>query len=211
MTGFAVTGPRARASLDHATSGGPEAKKAGISTAGKWTSFFAGTLLLASLGACSWGDPDTVYPESDNRRATGNSYESSYEKYGSVFGEGGANVLGDDSGNGASGSGIDVNSYLWRASLDTISFMPLASADPFGGVIITDWYSPPETQSERFKVNVYIFGRELRADGVRAAVFRQNQQLDGSWTDAEVDQQTVTDLENAILARARQLRIASLQ
>jgi len=78
-------------------------------------------------------------------------------------------------------------------------------------VIITDWYSPPETQSERFKVNVYIFGRELRADGVRAAVFRQNQQLDGSWIDAQVDQQTVTDLENAILARARQLRIASVQ
>lgn len=211
MTGFAVTGPRARASLDHATSGGPEAKKAGISTAGKWTSFFAGTLLLASLGACSWGDPDTVYPESDNRRATGNSYESSYEKYGSVFGEGGANVLGDDNGNGASGSGIDVNSYLWRASLDTISFMPLASADPFGGVIITDWYSPPESGSERFKVTVYILGRDLRADGVRASVFRQVHNGNGAWADAKVEDSTAVDLENAILTRARQLRVAGLQ
>ena len=208
-----MIGPKARASVDHSALGGSRTRTTSRTSIAKWTSILAGTVLLASVGACSWGDPDTVYPESgrDNRRATGNSYVSPYEKYGSVFGESGANVLGDESGNGASGTGIDVNSYLWRASLDTISFMPLASADPFGGVIITDWYSPPETQSERFKVNVYIFGRELRADGVRAAVFRQNQQLDGSWADAEVDQQTVTDLENAILARARQLRIASLQ
>ena len=206
-----MIGPRAHVPVDHAVLAGHRTTTSAPRRAGKWTSILAGTALLAALGACSWGDPDTVYPDSDNRRATGNSYETSYDRYGSVFGEGGAEIFGDDSGNGASGSGIDVNSYLWRASLDTISFMPLASADPFGGVIITDWYSPPETQNERFKVNVYIFGRELRADGVRAAVFRQNQQLDGSWADAEVDQQTVTDLENAILARARQLRIASLQ
>ena len=208
-----MTGPTARASVDHLASGGSGIKAAGGRSAGKWTSILAGTLLLTAVGACSWGDPDTVYPEggSDNRKATGNSYVSPQEKYGSIFGDGGANLSEDGGGNGASGTGIDVNSYLWRASLDTISFMPLSSADPFGGVIITDWYSPPETQSERFKVNVYIFGRELRADGVRAAVFRQNQQLDGSWIDAQVDQQTVTDLENAILARARQLRIASVQ
>ncbi len=209
-----MTGPTARASLDRLTLGGSGTKVIGDRTAGKWASILAGTLLLAAVGACSWGDPDTVYPEGaeDNRKATGSSYVSAQDKYGSIFGDDGANLLGDGGGNGTGGgTGIDVNSYLWRASLDTISFMPLASADPFGGVIITDWYSPPETQSERFKVNVYIFGRELRADGVRAAVFRQNQALDGSWVDAQVDQQTVTDLENAILARARQLRIASVQ
>ena len=174
-------------------------------------SILAGTALLAALGACSWGDPDTVYPDTDNRRATGNSYESPYDKYGSVFGEGGASAFGDDSGNGASGTGIDVNSYLWRASLDTISFMPLASADPFGGVIITDWHSPPEAANERFKVNVYILGRDLRADGIRAAVFRQEANSFGNWVAAQVDSQTVLDLENAILTRARQLRIAGLQ
>ncbi len=212
--GFAMTGPTASASSDQLALGGPGNKAVGVRAARRWASIFAGTLLLAAVGACSWGDPDTVYPEGgrDNRKATGNSYVSAQEKYGSIFGDGGMNLLDDEGGgNGGSGTGIDVNSYLWRASLDTISFMPLASADPFGGVIITDWYSPPETQSERFKVNVYIFGRELRADGVRAAVFRQNQSLDGSWVDAQVDQQTVTDLENAILARARQLRIASVQ
>jgi len=88
--------------------------------------------------------------------------------------------------------------------------MPLVSADPFGGVIITDWYSPPQSPDERFKVNVYILGRALRADGIRASVFRQ--QLNGSagWVDAQVASNTATDLENAILTRARQMRIAQL-
>jgi hypothetical protein len=89
--------------------------------------------------------------------------------------------------------------------------MPLASADPFGGVIITDWYSPPESQSERFKVTIYILGRDLRADGVRAAVFRQDRDATGNWVDAKVEQKTAIDLEDAILTRARQLRIAGLQ
>ena len=74
----------------------------------------------------------------------------------------------DTAGNtGGGGPGIGVNSFLWHASLDTVSFMPLASADPFGGTIITDWYSPPASPNERFKVNIFILGRELRADGVQ--------------------------------------------
>ena len=106
------------------------------------------------------------------------------------------------------GSGIAVNSYLWRASLDTISFLPLASADPFGGVIITDWYSPPEAQNERYKLSVYILGRQLRADGIRVAVHRQ--QLEGAaWKTGVVSNKTSVNLENKILTRARQLRIAS--
>ena len=101
---------------------------------------------------------------------------------------------------------LGVNSYLWHASLDTLRFMPLASADPFGGVIITDWYTPPQTPSERFKVNVYILGRTLRADGVRAAVFRQEMQ-GANWVDEPVAPSTATALETAILTRARQLRV----
>ena len=106
-------------------------------------------------------------------------------------------------------AGVGVNSYLWRATLDTVSFMPLASADPFGGVIITDWYSPPDQPSERFKVNIFILGRELRADGVRASVFRQKRDGNAQWVDAPVDQATGTDLENAILTRARQMRLST--
>jgi hypothetical protein len=99
-----------------------------------------------------------------------------------------------------------VNAFLWRASLDTISFMPLASADAYGGVVITDWYSPPESPNERFKVNVFVSGRQLRTDALRAVVFRQNKMADGSWTDAPVDAGTARSLEDTILARARQLR-----
>ena len=87
--------------------------------------------------------------------------------------------------------------------------MPLASADPFGGVIITDWFSPNEAQNERFKVNVFILARELRADGVRCTVFRQKREAGGQWADAPVEQQTAIDIENAILTRARQMRLST--
>ena len=170
------------------------------------TSILAGAALIASLGGCAWGDPDSTYPE--------------YQKHGrgphtatppdSVFGPGGISLFGADEPEvDEGGSGIGVNSYLWRASLDTISFMPLASADPFGGVIITDWYTPAEAPEERLKVNIVILGRQLRADGVRASVFRQQRDGTGAWVDAAVAPETATELENAILTRARQLRIAS--
>ena len=103
---------------------------------------------------------------------------------------------------------VGVNSYLWHATLDTLSFMPLASADPFGGVIITEWYSAPETPTERLKVTVYILDRKLRADGLKLAVFRQTQS-GGAWVDAAVNPDTATKLEDAILTRARELRLAS--
>ena len=89
--------------------------------------------------------------------------------------------------------------------------MPLVSADPFGGVIITDWFSPPESPGERVKITVYILGRDLRADGVRAAVFRQRRDAGGAWIDATVEKRTLIELEDAILTRARQLRVAGLQ
>jgi hypothetical protein len=165
-------------------------------------------LLIASfaLGACSWGDPDSQYP---GIRPKG-TYGPAYGTPDSVFGEGGLSLGGTQRDDGSDGAGgLGVNSFLWRASLDTISFMPLVSADPFGGVIITDWYTPPQTPGERFKVNVYILGRTLRADGIRAAVFRQQQAASG-WVDAPVTPNTATDLEDAILTRARQLRIAQL-
>ena len=100
---------------------------------------------------------------------------------------------------------VGVNSYLWHATLDTLSFMPLASADPFGGVIITDWFTPPVSSGERFKATVYILGRELRSDGVRVSIFRQVLQ-GGQWVDAPVSPVTIGEIENKVLSRARQLR-----
>src|SRR3954468_13278170 len=107
--------------------------------------------------------------------------------------------------------GIGVNSYLWRATLDTLSFMPLQSADPYGGVIVTDWYTNPEKPDERFKCTVYILDSRLRADGLNVAVFKQNKDASGAWIDAPHAGQTETDIENSILTRARQLRLSNIK
>lgn len=104
---------------------------------------------------------------------------------------------------------VGVNSFLWRAALDTVSFMPLASADPFGGVVITDWYATPESPSERFKVTVYVLDNRLRGDAVKVALFRQVRATTGEWVDAPADPATATKLENTILTRARDLRVAA--
>jgi hypothetical protein len=104
---------------------------------------------------------------------------------------------------------IGVNGYLWRASLDTLAFMPLASADPYGGVILTDWYVNPEKTDERFKCTVYILDTRLRADGLNVTVFKQVRDATGAWVDAPTSDQTAIDIENAILTRARQIRLSN--
>ncbi|MGB8601434.1 MAG: DUF3576 domain-containing protein [Rhizomicrobium sp.] len=119
--------------------------------------------------------------------------------------EGGTTAIASEDGQRTLG----VNSYLWHASLDTLSFMPLQSADPFGGVIITDWYAAPQAQDERMKVTVYILDRKLRADGLKVAVFRQTRQ-NGTWVDATVAADTANKLTDAILTRARELRLATV-
>lgn len=103
---------------------------------------------------------------------------------------------------------LGVNSFLWRASLETLNFMPLAEVDPFGGVIITDWYASAEAPGERFKSNVYILDTQLRADALKVSVFKQ-MNAGGNWADAPIDADTARQIENAILTRARELYIAS--
>jgi Domain of unknown function (DUF3576) len=122
---------------------------------------------------------------------------------GSTFGIGKASTDRDQGS--AGGNAIGVNAFLWRGALDTIAFMPLASADPFGGVIITDWYTPPGTSGERFKATVYILSRDLRSDGIRVNIYRQVLQ-NGQWVDAAVADSTIGDIENKVLGRARHMR-----
>ncbi len=105
---------------------------------------------------------------------------------------------------------IGVNGFLWRATLDTLAFMPLVSADPYGGVVITDWYADPAVPNERFKATAYILDTRLRADGLNVAVNKQVRDGSGAWVDAPLAEQTETDIENAILARARQLRLSNI-
>jgi hypothetical protein len=115
---------------------------------------------------------------------------------------------GSKSSSGGQATGIQVNAYLWRATLDTLSFMPLTSADPFGGVIITDWYSPPATPDERFKANAYILSQQMTANAIQVTLFHQILQ-NGQWVDAAVDPGTESGLEDRILSRAADLRAAA--
>ena len=103
---------------------------------------------------------------------------------------------------------LGINAFLWRGALDTLAFMPLASADPYGGVLNTDWYQPPGSTGERFKATAYVLGRQLSTTGLKVTIFRQVLQ-NGQWTDAPVSPQTTTDIENKILARARELRASA--
>jgi hypothetical protein len=160
-------------------------------------------LALIAVAACT-GKTEYNYPDAKPGQRI--DPVGSNKQYDGLLGQDGFNFFGRKQAEDQ-GGGIGVNSFLWRASLDSISFMPLSSADPFGGVIITDWYSPPETPDERFKLNIYILGRQLRADGIKAAVFRQRRDPGSDWIDAAVEPKTATELENAILTRARQMRI----
>jgi hypothetical protein len=126
-------------------------------------------------------------------------------KIGNLFGDDTLLFGGEDKPE--AGSGIGVNQFLWQASLDTISFMPLRSADPFGGVILTEWYTAPEAPNERFKVDVRILDRQLRADGVKVSIHKQKQTKSGGWIDAIVDSTSHLQLEEAILTKARQLKV----
>lgn len=103
-----------------------------------------------------------------------------------------------------------VNRYLWAAALETLDFLPVASADPIAGLVLTEWYQNPEAPDERFKLNVYILDSALRADALRVSVFRQVR--DGEdWRDAAVNPATGREIENAILTRARELRLNSIE
>ena len=168
---------------------------------------------LATLSGCGGlkfeQDFDVKVPGRPGEVVTEKELERLEKEDGKALGSTLDFLFGDDKKQKrSSGPGIEVSALLWRASLDTISFMPLKSADPFGGVIITDWYVPPETPNERLKVTVYILTRQLRSDGIRVSVFRETLEQ-GVWRTAPVAKETAIKLENKILYRARELRIAS--
>lgn len=166
-------------------------------------------VLVTGLVLTACGQGQTNFP--DKRPGDTSPTWTNDKPQDSVFGPGGLNLFGGDKKKeqDQNGAGIGVNAYLWRASLDTLAFMPLSSADPFGGVILTEWYAPPESPRERFKMSVFIADRTLRADGVKVAVFRQVQSSSGDWSDAPVDAKTATTVEDAILTRAREIRSAA--
>lgn len=157
------------------------------------------TLFLSACGDKIKGE--AKYPTGADRAGA----EDIYTKPESIFGPGGLGIGGKN--DKKSLDGIVVNGYLWRAALDTVSFMPLTSADPFGGTILTDWYIAPEAPNERLKLNIFITGAQLRSEALTVRVFKQVRTT-GGWADSTAGAQTALTLEDAILTRARQLRLA---
>lgn len=164
-------------------------------------SFLLLSLLPLTIAACD-SKPEQSFPTApkDQRSAP----------RGKLTGDGGGFSLfggGDDKAKG--GGIIGVNAFLWRATLDTLSFLPLTAADPFGGTVITDWYEDPHAPGERFKVNALILGNELRTDGIKVKLFKQAKGPNGQWADRATSPGLEHDLEDAILTRARQLKVQS--
>lgn len=163
-------------------------------------------LSFLALAACAGGvEREARYPTGAQR--DGLDSNDIYAERDSIFGEDGIKLLGRGDDNSGGADAITVNSFLWRASLDTVSFMPLTTVDPFGGVILTDWYSDPATPNERYKLNVFVIGSQLRSDAIRVSAFQQKRQR-GEWADIPVDPTIATKIEDAILTRARQIRVA---
>jgi hypothetical protein len=162
--------------------------------------------LLLALAACGESGPSTVANQPIREHG---AIHNDAER-GTLTGEGGWVIFGGKSKSDDSGANIGVNGFVWRATLDTLSFMPFASADPFGGVVLTDWYEDPKTPGTRYKVNAFILSRTLRADAVKIKLFKQTKTASG-WRDEAVNPQMERDLEDTILTRARQLRVAELE
>lgn len=167
----------------------------------RWVALAVGTLLL---GACSdfTADKELSFPQRDELQRM--------EGRGKLTGDGLQLGGGGEDGEAAGKNPLGVNAFLWRATLDTLAFLPLRDADPFGGVVITDWYEDPQARGERYKVNALIMDRKLRADGIKISLFKQRKDVKGEWANMDVDPGLERKLEDTILTRARQLRVKSL-
>lgn len=159
--------------------------------------------LAAALTACGALSVEADYPEGD-KVATAES-GSVFDFF--TFGEKDPAPQASVQQAATPAGGLSVNAVLWQASLETLSFMPLASADPIGGVIISDWYNDPAATNERVKVNLIISGLELRADALRASLFRETLR-DGKWVATATSVAAARQLENIILTRARDLAVS---
>jgi len=187
----------------------------------KNTRFILATLFLSFFltSGCTLFNDDTVITrappnedlitqrERERRERLGNPEDESF--VGNIFKD--ITGLGDNKDSNTGGGGIGVNSLLWRATLDTLSFMPLVSADPFGGVIITDWHADSEIAKEKFKIVAYIIGTELRVDGIKVSVFKKIKDKNGDWVDKKSSALLQNKIEDAILSKARKYKIQNIK
>ena len=156
----------------------------------------------------------TTFRAGSDPKAKKNQMEDAQNRLqsgGGLFGKkGGINLLGgNDKNNSTTSIGMPINPYLWKGSLETIEFMPLLSADPFAGVILTDWYSGTTDLIERCKINIFIKGVELNSQNLKVNTFCQSLNSDNIWIDKITDSSNNIKIENAIFNKAKKLRLAS--
>lgn len=182
--------------------------------AAKQRGFATGAALVAAALLAGCGSERNLAAEADSASKPGPQSKFDPDAP-SVFGDGGftvgtinrnSSILGGQD----EGGSLPVNKYLWQGALDTLSFLPLASTDPFTGVIATEWGSTAEAPNDRLKVTAYIQSAELSAASLKVAVFRETLN-EGVWLPAPVSAETARKLEDAILTRARQIRIAEIE
>ncbi len=177
----------------------------------RWILLGCTAALLGGCGDSSYAAKDDVGPRSGPTR----EYDERFDE--SIFGDGGLSltrVLSGEAAGGAEGQAgsLPINRFLWQASLDTLSFLPLSSTDPFTGVIATDWGAAPNQPGERFKVTAYMLSPALSASSLKIAVYREVRDAEsGVWVPASVNPDTPRKIEDAILTRARQIRIAEVE
>ena len=162
--------------------------------------YIASFFLIFSLSACSKVDVKKEYPKTRQ--------QIDDDRIGKLTGKG-IFLLGGPSKELGSDNAASVNSYLWRAALDNISFMPLNSSDSLGGVIVTDWYALDQNSKERYKVNIFITGTELRADAIKVHVYKQNGNNRGEWGNQFSDSALAAQIKDKIIERARELKVVA--
>jgi len=143
---------------------------------------------------------DKQLADAENRLVTG----------GGLFGKGGLELLNTDKKKegGVATIGLPINPYLWRGSLETIDFMPLLSADPFAGIIITEWYTGQNNKNQRCKINIFIKGVEMNTENLKVNSFCQTLSKENNWIDDKVDKSNNRKLENAILNNAKKIKLS---
>lgn len=150
----------------------------------------------------------TVFNPAQNKELAMTDAENRLKSGGGLLGKKGGLSLGTNEGNNAVSSiGMPINPYLWKGSLETIGFMPLSSADPFGGTIITDWYSDGQNINERCKINIFIKGLELKTSNLKVNTFCQSFE-NNRWVDLPTSASQSAQLENAILNKAKRIKLA---
>ena len=159
----------------------------------------SGEIIARSGTLVNPSNKEVAMSDAENRLRTG----------GGLFGKKAGISLGTNKGNNAVSSiGMPINPYLWKGSLETIGFMPLSSADPFGGIIITDWYSDGQTINERCKINIFIKGLELKTSNLKVNTFCQSFE-NNRWIDLPTSASQSAQLENAILNKAKRIKLAT--